>query len=269
MGIFDFFRSNKKEKDTFVTSSQYSNGEIGQIIRSLPNGVNEIKGLDSTALLTKLREIADDSTEYQISHGAMCYCPAVIKRKYKPCKCSLCSRKIGNFEVDDYRDIVKQSGQIKKTGLAEVKIVCIDCLVDMCKSGNYTYDIKDWDIYESFERDYKRYNDIDSCNIDSDALLKWVSQQQKIQRERRNCPSEGDRDTIFFDKREYEEPDYLVFLFKTADSDKPRLTVTYPYALEYFLSFVQNRRTWKSWNDATILLRDNIQIIERLTGLKL
>lgn len=269
MGIFDFFKSNKKEKDTFVTSSQDSNGEIGQIIRSLPNGVNEIKGLDSAALLTKLREIADDPTEYQISHGAMCYCPAVIERKYKTCKCSLCNRKIGNFEVDDYRDIVKQSGQIKKTGLAEVKIVCIDCLVEMCKSGNYTYNIKDWDIYESFERDYKRYNDIDSCDIDSDALLKWVSQQQNILRERKNCPSEEDRVTIFFDKREYKEPDYLVFLFKTADSDKPRLTVISPYTLEYFLGFVQNRRTWKSWNDSTILLRDNIQIIERLTGLKL
>lgn len=74
---------------------------------------------------------------------------------------------------------------------------------------------------------------------------------------------------IFFDKREYEEPDYLVFLFKAADSDKPRLTVTYPYTLEYFLAFVQNRRSWKSWNDSTILLRDNIKIIERLTGLKL
>ena len=88
MGVFDFFRSNKKEKDTFVISSQYSNGETGQIIRSLPNGVNEIKGLDSAALLTKLREIADDPTEYQISHGAMCYCPAVIERK------SLCLHQI-------------------------------------------------------------------------------------------------------------------------------------------------------------------------------
>lgn len=269
MGIFDFFRSNKKEKDTFVTSSQCSNGETEQINRSSLNRVNEVKGLDSTTLLTKLREIAEDPTEYKISYGAMCYCPADIEQKYKTCKCNLCSRKIGNFEVEDYQEIVKQSGQIKKTGLAEIKIVCIDCLVEMCESGNYTYDMQEWDIYESFKRDYKRYNEIDSSNIDNENLLQWVNQHQKKSRERWNCHSERDRDTIFFDKREYEEPDYLVFLFKAADSDKPRLTVTYPYTLEYFLAFVQNRRSWKSWNDSTILLRDNIKIIERLTGLKL
>ena len=61
-----------------------------------------------------LREIAEDPTEYQISHGAMCYCPAIIRKKHTACKCSLCSRKIGNFEVFNYQEIVKQSGRIKK-----------------------------------------------------------------------------------------------------------------------------------------------------------
>lgn len=139
----------------------------------------------------------------------------------------------------------------------------------MCASSNYTYDIKEWDTYKSFERDYKEYNKTDSCDIDGEALLKWVSQQQKSLREHSNCHSEGGRGMAYFGEEEYVEPYYLVFLFKAADSDKPRLTVTYSYAFEYFLAFIQNRRSWKSSRDATILLRDNVELIERLTGLKL
>lgn len=215
--------------------------------------------LDSSALLLKLKDIADDPTEYKISHGAMCYCPweEEEEEEYTPLKCSLCNQKIGIFEVTSYRDFIRDLGQIKKTGIAEVKIVCIDCLLNMYMSGNYTHDITEWVDYKFFVDKYKQYNDINSSKIDGKELLKWMSKHQKNLREHKS------------DDSEYIEHNYFVFLFKAANNDKPRLTVIQPSNCKIFLNFIKNRRTWKSKYDQTILLKNNINIIERLTGLKL
>lgn len=267
MGLLDFFKSIKKEKKEIDMSSQDSNKCTKQENLSEQGATNETKNLDSIALLSRLKEIAKDPTEYQIYRGAMCYSPAHFdeeeeeeEEEYKSCICSLCSREIGRFEVLDYRILIELSGQIKKTGLAEVKIVCIDCLMEMCMSGNYTYNITEWDIYEHIKHDYKECNETGSTNIDSEELLKWVWEKQKNLRKRnRRNPLSG----------KYEEPYYLVFLFKAADYDKPRLTVIYRHTLNHFLAFIQNRQAWESWNDSIILLRNNIHTVEKLTGLKL
>lgn len=263
MGIFDFFKS-KKHNENSDTSLSDERTAVSNESSSL-DSKQKADVMDTNTLLGKLRDIAQDPTEYQISHGAMCYSPAFIQRKYKSCKCSICKRKIGEFEVDDYSDLVKQSGLIKKTGLAEVKIVCIDCLIKMCQSGDYIYEIKDWDIYDSLVRDYKSSTNKTALEIEGLALLEWYGEYQKGVRERKS--SNDNEESDFWGK--YIEPDYLVFLFKATDSTKTRLTVTSSYYLKYFLYFIQDKRTWKTWNDSTILLRDNIDIIERLTGLKL
>ena len=50
-----------------------------------PSSVNaehtkkHLKNMDTESLLSKLKEIADDSTIYEISYGAMCYSPAYRK----------------------------------------------------------------------------------------------------------------------------------------------------------------------------------------------
>lgn len=222
--------------------------------------------MDTDTLLAKLKDIAEDPTDYKISYGAMCYSPIRTGKTYKSCKCSQCNRKIGNFETGAYTDIVVKSGQIKKTGLAEVKIVCFDCLIELCKSGFYSYNIKDWDIFKPMADDYKKSFNKDTLDIDDLALLEWTCLHQKeLKKQKRH----SNINFVIFETHDYYESEYIVFFFKAANSDKPRLTVTYSYALEYFLAFIQNERTWESSRDATVLLRDNIDIIERLTGLKL
>lgn len=242
-----------------------------------------VQNMDTESLLSKLKTIACDTTEYKISHGAMCYCPAPIKRRYKSAKCNSCKCKIGHFEVKKYTELVKISGQIKKTGIAEIKLVCIDCLTRMCQSGLYKFDITQWDVYDSLVSDYKRCNNIGNVDIDSESLLLWKCEHQRQLRDANKCIETEhddfddndfeDDDFSFmensFERYKYTEPEYIVFLFKPADCEKPNLSVTYQYYLDYFLAFMENRTNWKSWNDSTILLRDNIDIVERLTGLNL
>lgn len=263
MGIFDFFKPKKHNENLDATLPDERTMMSNE--RSSTSSDKRADVINTNTLLEKLRDIAQDPTEYQISHGAMCYCPAFIQRKYKSCKCSICKRKIGEFEVDDYSDLVKQSGLIKKTGLAEVKMVCIDCLIKMCHAEEYSYEIKDWDIYDSLVRDYERYTNKNALETEGLALLEWKGEYQKGLRGHK---SSNDNEELDFGYK-YIEPDYLVFLFKAADSEKVRLTVTSSYYLNYFLNFIQDKRTWKTWRDATVLLRDHIDIIERLTGLKL
>lgn len=239
--------------------------------------------MDTAALLSKLKTIACDTTEYKISHGAMCYCPARIERRYKSSKCNSCKCKIGHFEVKKYADLVKISGQIKKTGIAEIKLVCIDCLIRMCQSGLYNFDITKWDVYDSLVSDYKSCNNIGNVNIDSERLLLWKCEHQRRLRDAKNKGLDTENDDFddndiednnkfsfmknSFERYKYTEPEYIVFLFKPADCEKPHLSVTYQYYLDYFLAFIENRTSWESWNDSTIILRDNIDVVERLTGL--
>lgn len=238
-----------------------------------------MQNMDTESLLSKLKTIANDATEYQISYGAMCYCPAHIQRRYKSSKCYFCKCKIGHFEVKNYADLVKISGQIKKTGIAEIKLVCIDCLIRMCQSGRYNYDVTLWDVYDSLVNEYKgRNNNID--NVDSESLLLWKCEHQRRLRNAEDTGLDTENDDFddndindddflknSFERDKYTEPEYIVFLFKPADCEKPHLSVTYQSCLDYFLAFMENRTSWKSWNGRTILLRDNIDVVERLTGL--
>jgi len=81
MGLLDFFKSIKKEKKEIDMSSQDSNKCTKQENLSEQGATNETKNLDSIALLSRLKEIAKDPTEYQISRGAMCYSPAQEERQ--------------------------------------------------------------------------------------------------------------------------------------------------------------------------------------------
>lgn len=256
------------------------------VVPNLANkNIKSKQNMDTEALLSKLKTIASDTTEYKISHGAMCYCPAHIERRYKSSKCNSCKCKIGHFEVKEYAELVKISGEIKKTGIAEIKLVCIDCLIRLCQSGLYNFDITQWDVYDSLVSDYKSCNNIGNADIDSESLLLWKCEHQRRLRDAKNKCIETEHDDFddndieenenfsfmknIFEGYKYTEPEYIVFLFKPADYEKPRLSVTYQAYLDYFLAFMENRTSWKSWNDSTILLRDNIDIVERLTGLKL
>lgn len=269
MGLFDSLRSRIDGNRQQALSSKDSSYNDTPVVSSTPDlGINQdAANADSATLLAQLKDIAEDPTDYQVSFGAMCYCPAFIERKRTSCKCALCGSEIGNFEVDDYTGLVKQSGQVKKTGLAEVKIVCIDCLVQMCQSGDYFYDIEDWDVYPSMMANYERYGN--GAPIDGNGLMEWTRDYQKYLRERPQAQVDDEVDFYDEEDNEYKEPAYIAFIFKAPDSDKPRLTVPHKGELEYFLAFIQNRRILKTWNDGTILLRDNLDIIERLTGLKL
>lgn len=179
----------------------------------------------SDALLDRLKDIAEDTTEYKISEGAMCYCPVYESPKYKTIRCNVCNKRIGEEVVFEYETLVICSGKIKKSGIARVKIVCTDCLKRMCMSGNYTYDMADWRI-----------------NVDSPK-----------------------------NKNQHIETDdwHIVLLIKPADYEKTHLALVGRYDLECLLAFFKDKKKWRSDYGRTILLRDDIKVIERLTGLKL
>lgn len=230
-----------------------------QSIHPVKDSLNKFKNLFTESLLSKLKDIAEDTTEYEIKRGAMCYCPAAYDKGTKPCKCSLCSKEIGSFGDEEYLELIKISSKIKKTGLAEVKIVCTECLVKMCLSGDYSYQITEWAIYHSIKIQYENDNDSDVECIDDEQLLKWMLESQKKRRV----------GASIFRNYKYTEPYYIVFLLNAANGEKPRLTVTYQKNLDILLTFVDNRRRCESECDSTILLRDDIDVIERLTGIKL
>lgn len=268
MKIFDFFKRNKEERKDMESSLPDGN-EGEDITPSIDPDKPNNSDLDSKSLWEKLKEIADDSTEYEISHGAMCYCPAVSNEKEISCKCSECGREIGNFYVSSYRKLVETAGQIKKTGLAEIKIVCIDCLYEMCKSGLYEFDIKDWNNYNALLSNYKLSNVSIPEDDDKLADILLEKERQKVHEFRNRILTKEEKEYHRLLNIRPTEGEYLIFLFKSADMEKPRLTITWSHDLKYFLAFVKNERQWKNERDATVLLRDNIDVIERLTGLKL
>lgn len=263
MGSLDFFKSKREDKDEYNLNTHGSTECTKQSAHPADDSSHKLKYLDTASLLSKLKNIAEDTTEYEIKRGAMCYSPAVYRKERKSGKCSLCSKKIGSFKDKEYLDLIKISSKIKKTGLAEVKIVCTECLVKMCLSGDYSYQMSDWEIYHYIKNQYENYKHSNDIGNNDEQLLKGMLESQEKLREDANSNVSISRNY------EYIEPEYIVFLFKAADYDKPRLTVTYKDNLDYFVAFVENRRSWESATDSTILLRDNIDVIERLTGIRL
>ena len=85
---------------------------------------------------------------------------------------------------------------------------------------------------------------VDPVDIGWESLLQCRSENQKQLREHKDDDIEQKR--IVFKDYKYTKPEYLVFIFKPTDCDKPHLTVTYPYNLDYFLAFINNKRSWKS-----------------------
>lgn len=213
------------------------------------------KNTTTDELISRLRDIANDPTEYAVKKGAiaMCYCPSPEARQLVTYECVKCNRKLGEMPNMYYSPIVDYSRRIKSFGIAQVKIVCADCLIEMCLSGKYRYNIKEWDNYEQMLSIYKvlsatasekssQLSDIDDIDILKSLTIKASGET----------------------KDEY----FIVLIFKPKDVDTPHLTVTYSGMLEYLLAFFNNCRKWDD-GDNTTLLRDNIDTIERLTGLKL
>lgn len=232
---------------------------------------NEDVSLASTATLTndhveytreelksQLRAIANDQTDYPISHGAMCYSPKWDIPLYANVKCGMCFRKIDKMEMDTYTGLVEDSVTIKSHGIAQVKIVCLDCLIEMCKSGQYRYDINEWIEYINREDDVLTENDV---LIDDEDLIvghdKSLNQKDNIE---------------VLIRKKYQHLGkfcFVVVFFQPSDEKLPHLSVTSPHYLDYLINFLDDHRVFKSWNDSTILLRNNVKLIENLTGLKL
>ena len=220
-------------------------------INLLSNSNNENNTLnENQELLEKLKNIANDNTDYPFSHGAMCYSQARIEPTYKKCKCEICKKSITEMEYWTYMDLVKMGGKIKSSGIAKIKNICRDCLIDLCKSDNYTYNIKDWYLYKYLLREYEK-NLKENPNITS---IEELNDNELLNIIQNYYPA---------------DENYIIVLFQPKDVKKPNLSVSSLAQLDFLLAFLENRRTWLSSYGRTILLRDNINIIERLTGLKL
>ena len=208
-------------------------------------------------LKSRLRAIATDTIEYPISRGAMCYSPSWEESEYTKVKCGVCFRKISEMQKRTYTDLVEDCGTIKSFGIAQVKIVCLDCLIKMCKSGQYRYDINEWVEYRIRKNGVLTKNDV---TIDEDLIVghdKPLNQTDRIE---------------MLIKKRYQHlgnVPFVVVFFKPSDESLPHLSVTIPDHLDYLICFLKDSRIFTSWHGSTILLRNNVEIIENLTGLKL
>ncbi len=215
------------------------------------------KDTGTEKLISRLRDIANDPTEYTVKQGqmAMCYCPSPESFVQIPCMCSVCAKKLKEIRRSDFHELVRESRLIKECGIAQVKIVCAECLIEMCLSGKYRYNITEWDNYEQMRWDYQKRVHDKSDGIDFSSDIRDIDILKSLNV--KAYPHDPD---------EY----YIVVIFEPTDVDTPHLAVTNSEALTYLLAFFNNCRKWEDpFGLNTILLRDNINIIERLTGLKL
>ena len=219
---------------------------------------NDYVNYTSEELKSRLRAIANDQKDYPISHGAMCYSPTWNLPEYTKVKCGMCFRKIDKMEWSTHKDLVEDCGIIKSYGIAQVKIVCLDCLIEMCKSGQYRYDINEWVDYINPKEYELTENDV---LIDDDDFI--VGHDRPL----------NQKDSIeMLIKKKYQHLGnfpFVVVFFKPSDERLPHLSVTRPDYLDYLIYFLKDTKVYNSWHGATKLLRDDVKHIEKLTGLKL
>lgn len=224
---------------------------------------NYLRELDIEVLLAKLERISNDIRKDGLLRrigviSAMCYSPADPELPDVSFECCGCHRSYGCISGDDYAELITTIGEINSYGIFQVKFICLDCLIEMCQSGDYDYDLKDWDAYEilndSYTNEYGRDYGIKDDNIDI-KLLKWYSEQQK--NISRNIPDINGA-TLFF---------------KPADSEKARLTLISPYShkLQTLLTLLQDKKIfiYEDHGSNLVVSKENKDVLSQLIGIKL
>ena len=97
-------------------------------------------------LIELLKEISNDTTEYEKSFGAMCYCPApeTFCMTYD---CDVCSNHMSTeIDVYSHNEIYDIVSKIRSLGYdIKVEAICGECLAEKMGSGEYVFD------FNSFE----------------------------------------------------------------------------------------------------------------------
>lgn len=199
-------------------------------------------------LIELLKEISNDTTEYEKSFGAMCYCPAPARfsEVEETIDCEMCmahKRAYRSHHINRLHGIVDEMCKLGYD--AKIEILCMDCLLSKLDSGNYSYDIRSFDCAWNI------------CNWDSYACLqvnKDYLSEEEIKDEIRSKYENGG---IF-----------ICFLFRTSPSEKYHI-IQEESSSDYrtVLSFLQNKKSYLGSHDETHLLREEIEIIEKMTGL--
>ena len=201
-------------------------------------------------LIKLLKDIANDETVC-IDNGlsAMCYSTSYSPFDYL--NCNTCEKDmLGRMSKDRYSVIQEIANNICEMGYdAKVEMLCIDCLINKLESDNFIYDLNN---FEYTNHTYSKHKTIPKKNLNEDCLKKEL------------------RDACIFRARDKTIYTPLVcFYFRLNQSEKYHLVQAND--IDYYkitLSYLKDERIIETITGDQ-LLRDNIDIIEKMTGLKI
>lgn len=195
-------------------------------------------------LILRLKEIAEDDSEYEMSEGAMCYSMA-------PCpelnfECDICDCKLSTrMYKGTYNSIYKTVDEMKSLGY-DVKIedLCVDCMIQKVESKKYTCDFNLFgtviDVSTHWDKNYKN-------RIKDDISEEEIKMRLRSQ------------------KGTYP---HICFYFRTNSNEKYHMIQeNNEYCYEALLNFLKNKRSYEGGFGRTHLLRNEIDTIERMTGI--
>lgn len=195
-------------------------------------------------LIKRLEDISLDETDYEMSEGAMCYSMA-------PCpelnfECDECGRKaqrtMYNSTYESMHDAINEMCDLGYD--AKLCDLCLECMISKVNSGEFICNLDSFDdvinISTHWDSEYKnRVKD----NLSEDEIIRKL---------REECS-----DKVF-----------LCFFFRTDSSEKYHMIQSnYEYCYEAVLQFLRNNRSYIGGFGRTHLLRNEIDLIERMTGL--